>query len=289
MNDARGAVFQLIRSSDKAPIAINKDGTYKGNIVADIQIMVAKAIIDGVIQRTPQLQTVVNSLDETIIDWASSSDGVYEPKYRCNGDSMHHVTKGIAIIRVEEAVGFKIVQNTISGVTNLSPAPFDECYDYHKGANVHNAMDKASLQQGANIRGIAVAAVTGFDRNPSLIASNTVNNFISDNARVIAGIDIQGQSDSIVIRKNTVNLNSGGGQGSNDAFIAFRFEPCSLSQLDNNINIVSNNQFNETVQLFPVGRAIGRAVGGSGDCPLKKMHEWTLGGTPGRCPMGFKN
>ena len=48
MNDARGSVFQLVRSKDKAPIAINDDGTYKGNVVADMQIMVVKVIIDGV-------------------------------------------------------------------------------------------------------------------------------------------------------------------------------------------------------------------------------------------------
>jgi hypothetical protein len=81
---------------------MNADGTYRGNVVADMQIMVAKAILDGTIQSTPQLQTIVNSIDETIIEWASSSNGIYEPKYRCNGDSMHHVGKGMTIIRVED-------------------------------------------------------------------------------------------------------------------------------------------------------------------------------------------
>ena len=68
VNDARGAVFQFIRASDRHLISINSNGTYKGNVVADMQIMVAKAILDGTLQNTPELQTTVNSIDETIIN-----------------------------------------------------------------------------------------------------------------------------------------------------------------------------------------------------------------------------
>jgi len=90
VNDARGAVFQFVSSFDNSPIAMNDDGTYKGNVVSDMQIMVAYAIKLEVLANTPELQTGVNSINDAIIDWAGSGTDVYTPAYRCNGDSMHH-------------------------------------------------------------------------------------------------------------------------------------------------------------------------------------------------------
>lgn len=282
VNDARGAVFQLIRSSDNAPIAINEDGTYRGNIVADMQIMVAKAIMDGTIQDSPQLQTVVNSLDATIIDWASSSDAIYEPQYRCNGDSMHHVVKGITVIRVEDAVGFRIEGNSIKTVSNLSPPPFQDCYDYHKGANIENADDEASLQQSTNIRVISVSAVTGFNQELSTIAGNDVRDISSDNALAIVGIDVQGKSDSISIVENFINLKASVFGDPDDEYVALRLRKYS-DGFDNNIYVDSNKFFQEPQTLAVTNTQ-------SSGCPYSSKNgekEWKVGGSPG-CPFGFK-
>jgi hypothetical protein len=243
MNDVRGAIFQLTNSSSGSGIAINNDGTYKGNIVADMQIMVAKAINDGDIENTPQLQTAVNSIDSTIIDWASSSDIVYEPRYRCNGDSMHHVVKGMTVIRVDNTVGFRIEDNVVEQVTNLSPPSFDECDDYLKGPNNENADD--SLQQGANIRGISVAAVTGYANEESLIKGNRMRNFISDNADIMIGIDIQGKSDSILTEDNYIDLKPSVREDETGPFIALRVRKYSDS-LDANVKIAKNYFAQET-------------------------------------------
>jgi hypothetical protein len=286
VNDARGAVFQLIRSSDNAPIALNEDGTYKGNVVADMQIMVAKAIIDGVIQDSPELQTVVNTLDSTIIDWASSSDAIYEPQYRCNGDSMHHVVKGITVIRVEDAVGFRIEGNTIFRVSNISPPPFAQCYDYHKGANIENADDVANLQQSVNIRGIAVSAVTGFNQNDlSSISGNILRKLLSDNAHVIVGIDVQGKSNSISIEDNIVDLKESVGQDPTDKFVALRLRKYA-DVFDNNIH-VANNVFMQEIQTMTT---VITEVSGCNKPGNERddMKEWKVGGSPGGCPFGFK-
>lgn len=283
MNDARGAVFQFIRASDKAPIAINPDGTYKGNVVADMQVMVAKAIMEGLIQDTPQLQTVVNSLDATIIDWASNSDVVYEPLYRCNGDSMHHVVKGMTVIRVEDAVGFQIEDNIIRGVMNLSPAPFDECYDYHKGANIENADDESALQQGMNIRGISVSAVTGYNDAFSSISRNVMNKFSSDYAKIVVGIDVQGKSNSISIQENTINMKEGTGEDPTDEYVALRLR--KYSDVPENDIYVDANLFAQEIQTLTV--AITEVSGckrnnGNGN-------DWKVGDNPGGCPFGFKS
>lgn len=90
-NDARGAVFQWVDTVTGKGIAMNDDGTYKGNVVADMQVMVAKAIHDGVLNDTDALQTGVNTIDTSVVEWAANPALTFEPKYRCGGDVMHHV------------------------------------------------------------------------------------------------------------------------------------------------------------------------------------------------------
>ncbi len=274
VNDARGAVFQLIRSSDNAPIAINDDGTYKGNVVADMQIMVAKAIHDNVLQNTPQLQTLVNSINPKIINWASTGTEIYTPKFRCNGDSMHHVNKGMTIIRVEDAVGFDIRRNIIGRVSNLSPPAFNDCFDYHGGVNLMNMEDKSSIQQGANIRGISVSAVTGYKNKSSTILGNRMRYFKSDEGNVIVGIDVQGECDSILIKWNKVNLAGHQKEVSDKRYISLR-----LSQYSNKDVLLMNNNFEDQ----PRGpRGTNRWK-----CPGQRRNEWPVGCVPGECPFGF--
>ena len=285
MNDVRGAVFQLVRSSDNAPIAINPDGTYKGNVVADMQIMVAKAINDGLISSTPQLQTAVNTLSSTITDWASSKDDVYKPQYRCNGDSMHHVVKGMTIIRVDDAVGFRIRQNKIGQVYNFSPASFQQCFDYHKGFSI---TDKATLQQGAIIRGIAVSAVTGYEEieKLSMITKNSIKKFYSRNAPVIVGIDVQGMSDSLVIERNKVNLNIGIGEDTTDKYVALRVREdvnTDLSFEEHKNIMILNNTFSQEVETMKVYFSQVKKR-----CPNASKNEWEVGQSPGGCPFGLK-
>ena len=65
---------------------MSDDGRYKGNVVADMQIMVAKAIHDGVLHDTPLLQTGKNTIDPSIVEWAESGRTVLSPQFRCNGE-----------------------------------------------------------------------------------------------------------------------------------------------------------------------------------------------------------
>ncbi len=299
MNDPRGAIFQLVRSPDNAPIAMNMDGTYKGNVVADMQIMVADAINEEYLTNTPQLQTLINTLNTTLIEWASSGTSTYEPSYRCNGDSMHHVSKGMTIIRVEDTLGFHISNNIIARVFNLSPPPFDNCFDYHKGASIENAEDETSLQQGANIRGISVAAVmNGRGSNKkgySVISDNTISNFNSEEAVDIIGIDVQGKSENISIRNNEVNLKVGVGEDVDDEYVSLRLR--KYAGEDNNVLVRNNNDFVQEVETMDV------LVTEINDCKEKKGNgggngngngrnggssEWNNGSLPGGCPFGYR-
>lgn len=106
-NDVRGSIFQLVDTVDKGNMAIDEDGTYKGNVLSDMQIMVSKAIKAGVLVNSDLLQTDVDTIHPSIVQWAESGTTTFSPAYRCNGDSMHHVTKGMVVIRIDGTQGFE--------------------------------------------------------------------------------------------------------------------------------------------------------------------------------------
>ena len=95
-------------------IAMDVDGKYAGNPVANMQLFVAEAILDGTLQNDPVLNTGVNTISNELIQWAKDGT-VLDPYIRCNGDSMHHVGKGIVAIRVEDTINF-LIRNNVSSL-----------------------------------------------------------------------------------------------------------------------------------------------------------------------------
>lgn len=245
VNDARGSIFQFVSSrGDFHGISINADGTYKGNVIADLQVMVAKAIHEGVLQNTPLAQTIINTIPPSMVEWASSSSSTYSPMYRCNGDSMHHVNKGIVVIRVEETKGFDIFKNTISGVRNLSPEPFPHCSSFHTGASYENFGE----QQSGNVRAISAAAVRGYVKGfYSSIKLNNIFDVDSLNANVVVGIDVQGDSQRVEIKSNEVDLKSEVGEDPSDEYLALRVR----ENVDgSSMFIIQSNKFVQEQQIL---------------------------------------
>lgn len=280
-NDARGAILQLIKStSNDNLLAINNDGTYKRNPVADMQIMTASAIQQGLLDDNPVLQTVVNTISPSIVEWASSSNDVLTPQYRCNGDSMHHTVKGMNIIRVEDCEGFTISGNTMNNIENLSDAAFENCSSYHLGASIED-----TTTQVGSIRGISVAAVTGYGtefQSKSHIVSNVLSNVTG---RIIIGVDVQGKSESCYIDHNNFD----------DSFLprddveecyALRLRQFVDSSVDGlqSIDIGPNNGIDESqIEMLNISTDFERMR--KLDELHKKMNigsEWKLGG----CPFG---
>lgn len=92
---------------------MDADGKYAGNPVANMQLFVAEAILDDTLRNDPVLNTGVNTISYHLIEWAKDGT-VLDPYIRCNGDSMHHVGKGIVAIRVEDTMNFSIRNNVSS-------------------------------------------------------------------------------------------------------------------------------------------------------------------------------
>jgi len=132
-----------------------------------------------------------------------------------------------------------------------------------------------------NIRGISVAAVTGYGDADSLIANNKITTFSALNPKTIVGIDIQGKTDSIILRNNQVDLADGVGKETDDEYIALRLRSF-VNQAAVSIRMNSNS-FSEEVQILTVDDTYE----GPGGCPFKNNKvEWELGNTPGNCPFG---
>lgn len=281
-NDARGAILQLIKSTpEDSLLAINSNGTYKRNPVADMQIMTAYVIHEGLLNDNPVLQTVVNTISPSIVKWASSSNEVLVPQYRCNGDSMHHTVKGMTIIRVEDCEGFNISRNSIQGIENLSGESFKNCSSFHAGAS----KEDTSTQVG-NVRVISVAAVTGYNTEKTVSKSSIVSNEIKNvQGQSICGIDIQGKSDSCFIDYNKVDDSFTPKEGIEENF-ALRLRKFVDNSPDGikSIEIGAHNEFDK----FQI-QILNNVLDDERMRKLENLHknlnignEWKLGG----CPFG---
>lgn len=249
-NDARGSVLQFYNATDDSFIGIDMNESsgqyvYAGNVNLDAQIMVGKAISDNRLGVDDILQTNVNTIGQPLIEWAEGVNTSFTPNFRCNGDSMHHVIKGSVMIRVEDCQGFNIKGNSIHNVDILSedPIPDEICVDYHKGASSFDGSDRML----ADLRGISAAAVSAFDDKrmgenvASTISHNTIANFKSEEAKLIAGIDIQGVSTGVEIAKNYINLDATATVGENsesDKWVGLR-----IRQSASAITVEQNNEF----------------------------------------------
>ena len=246
-NDARGAVLQFYNALDEAYIGMDETETgtytYTGNAILDAQIMIGKALNQGLLGDNI-LQKSVNSVSLPLIEWAEGNNSTFAPSFRCNGDSMHHVVKGSIMFRVEDCQGFMIKGNTIDNVEILSKSPVEVelCADFHKGASTLDGSDRMV----ADLRGISVAAVSAYDdlldtgngKGASSISNNSITNFKSEAAELIAGIDIQGFSEGVDIENNYVNLDASVADDSNDKWVGLR-----IRQTASDIFVKQNNNF----------------------------------------------
>lgn len=287
------AVLQFEKTFGSAEhlLLANKDGSYKGNVVADAQIMVANAILEKNITHSDALQIGgVNHINQNIIFWAmgvAEEEKVYTPRFRCNGDSMHHVIKGVTAIRVDKVRGFTIRQNNIQNITNLSEKAFGNCYDYHS-----TSPENMGEQQLGNVRGISVAAVSGYGedgsskpkqkRLDSKIQNNKVIGVSSLHPNKIIGIDCQGISNELMIVGNVVDLDvDGTSQVPKEKMIGLRLRS-KVTDCTERGNVLKNGMVQEVEETGNVRRRVEALPGG-----LPSGHgliEWEHGETPG-CPF----
>ena len=108
--DPIGAVFQTRNKYGDNYLTITKDGKYKGNVVANTQLLVTKYKADIV-----HLSVSRDSITQQTLNWATGVGNIKDFKYLLNGDAMFHVNKGV--------IGYKI-----DGINNVYAT---HCYGKH--------------------------------------------------------------------------------------------------------------------------------------------------------------
>jgi hypothetical protein len=180
--DPRGAVFITQNAT-----TINSSGIYLGNIIADAQAIVAKAIISGDISGPISeggpgtngqiLSTKRSSISQTTIDWIEQNVGYVpytERNILFNGDNMHHVNKGIVGFRLDGSDDTVLYQCLVAEIKNKTPtiaksalnitawtpvARFEEDYNNYKNrvgkSNIHSTL--LGCQNG-QVRGFSLSS-----------------------------------------------------------------------------------------------------------------------------------
>jgi hypothetical protein len=133
--DPVGAVFQLLNTHPDIPgktITIDADGRYVGNVVANAQLLVAKAAHKGEFSGS-NLDVSRLNMTPALVDWAESGRDLWSfaPKgsdnYLCNGDSMFHVNKGVIGFKMDAAKRVIMRNTSVNDIVNLGAAGSDIC------------------------------------------------------------------------------------------------------------------------------------------------------------------
>ena len=193
---------------------------------------------------------------------------------------MHHVIKGITVIRVDHSVGYTIKNNVINNVENLSVEPFTGCSDYHKDLSTENVINN-DVQQMGNIRAISVAATRGYKETKySKIKKNTIKDISSSVCNFVIGIDVQGDSEGVSVTSNTVSLTLNGPLPSNGSYLSCRVR----ENTEDSMIVMKRNSFTEEASLLNHPRR--RKLQVHGHLPFNHPHfdhlEWP---TDEGCPF----
>ncbi|MFK7885287.1 MAG: hypothetical protein AB8G16_00350 [Gammaproteobacteria bacterium] len=159
--DPVGAVFQTRnRAPDGRRLTINDAGDYTGNVVADAQAVVAKAIHAGLFEGAP-LNVTRNAISTEVLAWVEG-DSLPDPndanRFVCNGDSMFHVNKGVIGFKMDGVEDLVMRATSIRGLSNVGQAGSDLCGDYlHNGDGLSHPAATLPGYGGAHTRGYTFA------------------------------------------------------------------------------------------------------------------------------------
>ncbi len=115
--DTVGAVFQT-------HLLVGDDGQFTGSL-EDAPIQLAQLLVaDAVLSDTPlgRLPVDRSTITDDVIDWVAGGQTFAEAnlRYSLNGDSMHHVNKGIIGAKIDGSSNVVIDNLTISDIANVS-------------------------------------------------------------------------------------------------------------------------------------------------------------------------
>jgi len=129
VSDSRGSIFQLLNKDHLTGEYVTLEtecdyytANYKGNPVADAQLLVAKAIANDEFLDSG-LDVSRNGITPDIIEWAegytnSPLSDIDDEGWQCNGDSMAHVQKGAIGFKIDGTADARLEDCSVNGVRN---------------------------------------------------------------------------------------------------------------------------------------------------------------------------
>lgn len=212
--DPVGAVFQIKNTHPldaSVPVTLSSlddsVARYTGNVVANAQLLVAKAALQGAFAATRELDVSRLSIGADIVQWAESGaplDTLFAGAgavdgYVCNGDSMFHVNKGVIGFKIDATQHAELVNIEAHAIANYGQPGSTLCGDYSLGKS-HPA---ATLRGygGADTRGVSLAGSTHVQ-----LRGARLEDVYSASGEAV-GIDVHVRSSHIDIR----NVDAAGG------------------------------------------------------------------------------
>ena len=172
--------------------------TYIGNVLSECQLFIAEHGEELALCRS-NLHTA-----KGLIEWRNTKDmklsdimKVYNYNYICNGDSMHHLNKGVFGIKIDGGSNITISNVQIKNINNESRLGSTIAGPYiysHKG---QSKISKGYT--GCHARGISISSCNNIKLN-----SVTIDQINSDNGNSV-GIDIFNSSDNTDLNYITIS------------------------------------------------------------------------------------
>lgn len=212
--DPVGAVWQTQnRHPDTgAPLTVDALGDaarYRGNVVANAQALVAKAVHAGDFAAS-RLDVSRSSITPAMIRWVEGEPDALtlaavvgtDAGYLCNGDSMFHVNKGAIGFKIDAASVALMYNTSVHGLVNGGAAGSSRCGDY-SGSRSHPAATLTGYG-GAHARGYSFAGSRGV-----FLRDAQVRNVRADNGNAI-GLEVLTDTDLVRLRELRVARVSAG-------------------------------------------------------------------------------
>eukprot|EP00121_Abeoforma_whisleri_P004757 Awhi_evm1s4304 len=171
--DTVGSVLQLLNldPSSIEPITISSldmsTAKYIGNAISNAQILVGKAALDFEFKPS-HMSWTRNSIQPSTLEWVENQETLavmFEKttsfgmpgRFVCNGDTMFHVNKGVAAVRIDGIKNMKVENLTIAVVENAGSIGTTICNHPMMGYTMHPKDSyPGGIYGGAHARGVAL-------------------------------------------------------------------------------------------------------------------------------------
>lgn len=113
--DVVGSVFQTQHGD-----TITQDGLYQGNLIANTQLLISKAIHKGIRFEHP---VRFNTITACTVDWVENGTYLADEyiDFVFQGDAMHHVIKGVIALKLDGLYDSRLENIRIQNIENQSP------------------------------------------------------------------------------------------------------------------------------------------------------------------------